>query len=133
MITLTGAVQKTIPCTVSAGYDSSTGQSGVPILSTTSVMGAPEASVAFKAPTDLMVQTYDWSMSTQGGAVYEGGANAWLFNSQSAKGSSTVTFTSLTVTMMNGTMKIYNAHGSVTATLVPAQGAGAGVNMSVTF
>ncbi|MFO0555280.1 MAG: hypothetical protein U0271_43285 [Polyangiaceae bacterium] len=134
VITVTGGVSKTFAnCTVGVEYSAQDG-GGLVIQSVEKVMGAPEASFAMHIPGDFSVQTYQWADSVdQGGALFEGGTSAWSASQGDGKGSSSVTIEELTVTNQDANGTIYDAHGSVTATLVSATGAGADVEMNILF
>jgi FecR-like protein len=137
-IVLSGAVSKTLPCTVQMGYSAANSQTGIRITSTSNTSlisgGVPEVLFVFTFNGDAQTGTYEWANSQQAASIFENQTDAWIADSQNAIGSSSITFTSLASAAAPGaTDKIYDAHGSVTSTLIGQATATGTVQMTITF
>jgi hypothetical protein len=117
-ITLTGGVNKTLPCTLSAAYVAQDDQSAFSLNSTVAPGAVPEAVFALTITGELQATTYAWGNSAeQSGAVNQPASKAWDVSLTGAKGSSSVTFSSVTTLTTIPDGKVYTVHGTVTATL----------------
>jgi len=134
VITLSGAISKTLSCTTEFAYASANGTTGLHIVSdsqTTTVAALPEAQFIAQLSGALQPGTY--TTGEQAASVIESMTNAWVSDTQNGSGSSSITFTSIDVESTSAQGTIYLVHGTVTATLT-AQGTASGtVVMTITF
>jgi hypothetical protein len=134
-ISLTGAVTKTISCNSTAAYTVADDLGSLNITTIGVAPGASDAEVTFSFTVkgDLATKTYDWASSTlQQGSVVESNGT-WASDSKKSIGTSTVKLTGLTLGGTRSSDKLYEPHGTVTATLVGQSGTTGEVTLNATF
>jgi hypothetical protein len=136
-ITLSGAITKTLSCNSSAGFTTSDnlGSLNLTTIGVAPGAGSAEATFTFTVKGDLQTTTYTWQNSTvqQAAVVEDNGSSTWKSDMAAQIGSSTLTLTGLTLGGTSAEGKLYEPHGSVTATLVGQSGTAGQVTFSASF
>lgn len=134
VITLSGAVSKTLPCRVEFVYSVADGSTNLIIVSNTqitTVTTLPEAQFIAQLPNDVPPGIY--TEGKQAAYVYESLTQAWLRDSEDGIGTSSVTLASLTIEFTSAQGTSYIAHGTVTAMLEAQGDVGGTVTMVITY
>ncbi|MEP6781277.1 MAG: hypothetical protein ABJC26_15375 [Gemmatimonadaceae bacterium] len=128
-MTLSGAQSGTATCTAgNAVLDRGENNSGFAF----NASGTPGLSAHVKVPGPAADGTYQFSGVAFGTVVLTNGASEWYAEDNSG-GTMSMTITSVSTISSTSTLIAYQAHGTMTATLIPLTGTPATGNVTMTL